>query len=251
MVLNEALALVLTREIYLKNYRFILLAIIILSGCSTTSLKKPINNKNIGIHIKYNGPYNLCTEYFGLTIFNNKNGSHALEQDLEEISIKAVTEAVTKSNNISTLIPVDKNISYSDLMTFDKWNGNPILNNQGKDYILKLGDLHQVDFIFIGLISNDLECDFKISNQYSELNEVNLYSPSSYLLFDAKKALFLGKAGPVFGESYALPAPQNKEKISNRELNNIVDTHYNKTLDYNFRLLSKSKGKFSEISQKK
>ena len=222
----------------------------ITSGCSTTSLKKPINNKDIGIHIKYNGPYNLCSEYFGLTVFNNKNGSHALEQNLEEISIKAVSEAVSKSNNISTLIPVNKDISYSDLMTFDKWNGNPILSNQGKDYILKLGDLHQVDFIFIGLILNDLECDLKISNQYSGFNEVNLYSPSSYMLFDAKKAIFLGKAGPVFGESYALPAPQNKENISNSELQSIVDTHYNKTLDYNFRLLSKSKGKLSENSQK-
>jgi len=64
--------------------------------------------------------------------------------------------------------------------------------------------------------------DIKISNQYSRLHEVNLYSPSSYMLFDAKNALFLGKVGPVFGESYTLPAPQNKEKISNSELQGIV-----------------------------
>jgi hypothetical protein len=220
-----------------------------LSGCSTTSLKKPINNKKVGVHIKYNGPYNLCSEYFGLTIFNNKNGLHTLEENLEEISKKALSEAITKSNNISTLIPVTKDISYSDLMTFDQWNGNPILNSRGKDYILKLGELHQVDFIFIGLILDDLKCDITISNQYSGYNEVNLYSPSSYLLFDTKKALFLGKAGPVFGESYSLPSPQNKEKISKSELQNIINTHYNKTLDYNFRLLSKSKGKLSEKSQ--
>jgi hypothetical protein len=245
-----ALAFVHTWEISLKNYAFILLTIITLNGCSTTSLKKPINNKNIGVHIKYNGPYGLCSEYQGLTVFNNKNGSHTLEENLEEISIKAVSEAISKSNNISSLIPVDEDISYSDLMTFDKWNGNPILNNQGKDYILKLGQTHQVDYVFIALIIDGIECDITISNQYSGFNEVNLYSPSSYMLFDAKKALYLGKAPPVFGQSYALPTPENKEKISNHELQGIINIHYNKTLDYTYRFLTKSKGKLSNNGTK-
>jgi hypothetical protein len=42
------------------------------------------------------------------------------------------------------------------------------------------------------------------------------------MLYDAKNALFLGKAGHVFCESSTLPAPQNKEKISNSELQGIV-----------------------------
>lgn len=229
----------------MKLKSLVLVLSVFLSGCSTTSLKKPISSKNVGIHIKYNGPYTLCQEYYGATVFNNESGRYAVDSNLEQLTINAISQAIIESDNTSVIIPVEKDISHSDLMTFNSWNGEPTLNAFGASYLEELGEVHGVEYIFVRFINEPIECDIRLSNQYSDYGQVNLYSLSSFNLFDVKNAKYLGMAQPKFGESYSIKMPKDINSLSKDELLKAVKIHYNKTLDYNFRLLSKSKNKVS------
>ncbi|MCG7541065.1 hypothetical protein EXT48_16925 [Pseudoalteromonas sp. CO348] len=229
----------------MKLKAFILLISVLLSGCSTTSLKKPISSKKIGIHIKYNAPYTLCQEYYGATVFNNESSRYTIDSNLESITINAISQAITESDNTPIIIPVEKAVSHSELMTFNSWSGEPTLNVFGASYLEKLGETYGVEYIFVRFINEPIECDIRLSNQYSDYGQVNLYSLSSFNLFDIKNAKYLGMAGPKFGESYSLKMPEDINNLSKDELLKAVKVHYNKTLDYNFRLLSKSKNKVS------
>lgn len=229
----------------MKLKAFVLVLSVLLSGCSTTSLKKPISSKNIGIHIKYNAPYKLCQEYYGATVFNNQSSRYAIDSNLESLTINAISQAISESDNTPVIIPVEKDLSHSDLMTFNSWNGEPTLNTFGASYLKRLGETHSVEYIFVRFLNEPIECDIRLSNQYSDYGQVNLYSLSSFNLFDVKNAKYLGMAQPKFGESYFLNMPKDINSLSKDELLKAVKTHYNKTLDYNFRFLSKSKNKVS------
>ena len=126
---------------------YIIIFILILTGCVSTNTKGPISSKRIGVFYSLDQEMSICHRHTGITAFHNFENRYPIKEDISKLVTEGYVKGIDSTDNIG--VEISEGPDFSVLMTFSFWNAIPTLTSKGIITVKEMGEVHNVDYLMV------------------------------------------------------------------------------------------------------